>query len=67
MRAAMEAAFKDAKLSPVDIAWFERMKHRRFAPMPPCKLRALAKRAGFLSTVEWLAFEHAQRATRAAR
>lgn len=62
MRAAMEAAFKDAKLTPVDLAWFERNAHRRFAPTPPCKLRALAKKAGFLSTVEWLAYEHAQRA-----
>lgn len=62
MRAAMEQAFKDAKLTPVDIAWFERMKHRRFAPTPPCKLRQLAKKAGFLSTVEWLASEHAKRA-----
>jgi len=61
MRAAMELAFKNAKLTPVDLAWFERVTRRRFAPTPPCKLRALAKKAGFLSTVEWLADEHAKR------
>lgn len=56
-RNGLAEALTRAKLSPVDLAWFERVKHRRYAPLPDCKLRALARKAGFLSSAEFLAHQ----------
>lgn len=50
----LAAALEQARLTPTDLAWFEREKGRRFAPLPPCKLRKLAKKAGFTSSKEYL-------------
>ena len=54
-RNGLAEALAKAKLSPVDLAWFERVKGRRYAPLPDCKLRALARKAGFLSSADFLA------------
>ena len=55
---SIKSQLESAKLTPIDLVWFERISHRKFAPTPPCVLRRLAKRAGFKSTVEFLAAEH---------
>jgi hypothetical protein len=62
---AMKKAFEAANFTAVDLAWYERRTGKKYAPAPPCVLRHLAKKAGFLSTVEWLAHEHKVRAQRA--
>jgi hypothetical protein len=54
---ALEAAFLKAGLAPIDVAWFEHTHHRKFAPLPDCKLRHLAAKAGFHSSAEFLAHE----------
>jgi hypothetical protein len=59
-------ALEAAGLKPDDIAWFEHIKGRKFAPLPDCKLRKLAMRAGFRSSAEFLAAERAKKARHAA-
>jgi hypothetical protein len=51
---ALAEAFASARITPDSIAWFEHNKKRKFAPLPPAKLRRLAQRAGFKSSVEFL-------------
>jgi hypothetical protein len=53
-------ALTKAGLSPIDLTWNEHSKGRRFAPLPDCKLRRLARKAGFLSSAEFLAAERAR-------
>jgi hypothetical protein len=62
----MAQAFKAANITAEDIAWFQHRKGRKFAPLPDCKLRKLAIRAGFRSSAEFLAAERAKRSRHAA-
>lgn len=57
----MEQSLKDAGVSSIDIAWFQHTHGRKFAPLPDCKLRKLALKAGFRSAAEFLAAERAKR------
>jgi hypothetical protein len=50
-------ALAAAGITPENIRWHEASKGRRFAPLPRCKLRALARKHGFLSSAEFLAAE----------
>lgn len=59
---SMKAQFEALKLSPIDLAYFEHEKGRKFAPLPNCKLRALARRSGFHSSKEFLDAERAAHA-----
>jgi hypothetical protein len=64
---AMKKAFEAANFTALDLAWYERRTGKKYAPAPPCLLRHLAQKAGFLSTVEWLAAEHQARISRQKR
>lgn len=62
----MAEQLKAAHVSPDDIAWFQHNYGRRFAPLPDCKLRKLAQRAGFKSSAEFIAAERKRRNDRRA-
>ena len=54
-------ALKGAGLTSLDIAWFQHKHSRKFAPLPNCKLRRMAQRAGFKSSADFLASERKER------
>ncbi len=60
----LEASLRGANLTSLDIAWFQHAKGRKFAPLPNCKLRKLAQRAGYTSAADFLAAERREHEAR---
>lgn len=60
---SLAEALKNAGLTGIDLAYFEHQHHRRFAPLPDCKLRRLASKAGFTSSADFLRSESSRTAS----
>lgn len=60
----LRIAFLNAKLTPDAVAWYERETGKKMAPLPKCKLRRLAAKAGFTSSKDFLDAERRKRHAR---